>query len=291
MIEVLSTGPLALFQDRGRFGYASLGVGSSGCFDRMSAARANHAVGNSPHAPVIEVVFGGFSFRTFERADIIVTGIDAPVTVHTSTGVKKFYTNSIIHLTPGDQVHIGAAEYGLRAYLAIRGGFAPHHTLGSASTDVLAHIGPDPIQANDVIPTTKEFIQEEPWWPLLSSIPPLWRRMPTETLRVMPGPRRDWFDDRAWELLLSQEYTVSATSNRIGLRLEASTPLERRISQELPSEGMVRGAIQVPPNGMPVVFGPDHPVTGGYPVIAVLTERSCDRSAQLPPGAKVRFKL
>ena len=91
--------------------------------------------------------------------------------------------------------------------------------------------------------------------------------------------------------LFTQVFTVSNDSNRIGLRMHSSEPIQHRVEGELKSEGMVRGSIQIPPGGNPVVFGPDHPVTGGYPVIAVLTSRSCDRSAQLLPGDKVRFKL
>lgn len=108
---------------------------------------------------------------------------------------------------------------------------------------------------------------------------------------MIRGPRDKWFTRESLEDFFCREFTVSTDSNRIGLRLEAEKPLSRRIHGELKSEGMVRGSIQVPPGGHPVIFGPDHPVTGGYPVIAVLTGRSCDRSAQLLPGDKIRFTM
>ena len=103
-------------------------------------------------------------------------------------------------------------------------------------------------------------------------------------VRVSEGPRRDWFDDEAWRLLTTQEYVVSGDSNRVGVRLEGE-PLERGREGELPSEGMLRGALQVPPSGLPVLFLADHPVTGGYPVIGYVDDADVDRCAQLRPGS------
>ncbi len=108
-------------------------------------------------------------------------------------------------------------------------------------------------------------------------------------LTVGPGPRRDWFSDRAWSLLGSSAYVVTPDSNRIGLRLDGPV-IERRSAGELPSEGLVRGAVQVPPSGRPVLFLADHPVTGGYPVIACVVDPDVDRAAQLRPGQAVRLR-
>jgi allophanate hydrolase subunit 2 len=107
-------------------------------------------------------------------------------------------------------------------------------------------------------------------------------------LAVLPGPRRDWFSDDAWRTLLTTEWQVSSDTNRVAVRLDGER-LERSTTEELPSEAMVRGAIQVPSSGLPLIFGPDHPVTGGYPVIAVLTDRDADHAGQLRPGGTVRF--
>ena len=106
-------------------------------------------------------------------------------------------------------------------------------------------------------------------------------------LSVTLGPREDWFTEAGIETLLSQEWTVTHESDRVGLRLNGEVPLERARTGELPSEGAVTGALQVPPNGQPVLFGPDHPLTGGYPIIASVDD--VDLAAQLPPGAKLRF--
>lgn len=289
---VISTGPQALFQDRGRFGYASSGVSGSGSFDRLSAARANHALGNDPNATVIEILVGSFDFEVHSPATIVVTGTAATITAHSAVGrSKNATTNTIMDLEPGDRVRLGNADYGMRAYLAVRGGFRVPEVLGSAATDLLSALGPTPIAAGDVLSIGRD-IADSQWWPLMRQLPTLWhRREGTETLTVIRGPRDKWFTPESLDSFFHQSFTVSTDSNRIGIRLDAEKPLSRRIEGELKSEGMVRGSIQVPPGGHPVIFGPDHPVTGGYPVIAVLTARSCDRSAQLMPGDEVRFTL
>ena len=107
------------------------------------------------------------------------------------------------------------------------------------------------------------------------------------TLEVTPGPRADWF--AGLDTLPERVWTVSERSNRIGLRLEGEglQRVEARTEEELPSEGMVRGCVQVPPGGQPVIFGNDHPVTGGYPVVAIVTSRDMDQAAQLTPGQEV----
>jgi allophanate hydrolase subunit 2 len=107
-------------------------------------------------------------------------------------------------------------------------------------------------------------------------------------VQVLPGPRLDWFTSRAWTTLTGQPYSVTEDSNRIGLRLDGAQ-LERAEQGELPSEGMVRGALQIPPSGRPVLFLADHPVTGGYPVLGYVRDADVDRCAQLVPGQRVRF--
>lgn len=289
VFEVLRTGPQTLFQDRGRFGVLKMGVSPSGSFDRLSAARANHALGNSDNAPVLEILLGGLQLRALKDCVIIVTGVDCHVQVTNSAGAtRNDYSNSIIDIHCGDTITLGHAEYGLRAYLAVRGGFEVPVILGSSSTDVLSSIGPHAPKAGDIL-YQGQHIGDLHWHPLLRRIPTLWNRTSQERLKVIMGPHCDWFSTETILDFLSQSFRVSPDSNRIGVRLEATTPILKKWDKELPSEGMVRGSIQIPPNGHPVVFGPDHPVTGGYPVIAVLTSRSCDRIAQLAPGQTLKF--
>ncbi len=294
VLRMHNPGPLTELQDRGRKGYAALGVSPSGCFDRMSAARANHAVGNDENAPLLEILLGGVTVEACAPVSLIVTGTDSRITITNGHGARGSYTNTVIELLPGDFLTLDMADYGLRSYLAIRGGFDVQEVLGSASTDRLSGIGPAPIAPGDLLYGSGYWIADHSWYPHLRQIPPLWKRVAQEELQVILGPRNDWFSEESVRAFFSQIFTVSSQSDRIGLRMiPAETPISRHpdfAAAELASEGMVRGSIQIPPNGEPVVFGPDHPTTGGYPVIAVLTRKSSDRCAQLAPGKTVRFK-
>lgn len=289
MLKVINTGPQLLFQDKGRFGMAGSGIAPSGSFDRMSAARANHAMGNTPDAPVVEILLGGAEFAVLHAVHAVVTGMRCRIEIgHANGTTLSAYSNVILDLSPGDTLRIGMTEDGMRGYLAIRGGFEATQVLGSAATDVMSGLGPAPLAAGDVL-QAGNFAAEQAWWPRLRELPALWPREKVRTLAVILGPRSDWFEPAAIETFFEQTYTISDKSNRIGLRVEGGKALTRSNDLELPSEGMVRGSIQVPPSGMPVIFGPDHPVTGGYPVIGVLTGRSSDHSAQCAPGDLIRF--
>ncbi|MFI5504343.1 allophanate hydrolase subunit 2 [Corynebacterium kutscheri] len=291
LFHVLTPGMQAIFQDQGRYGFASTGVGSAGSFDRLSASRANQAVGNRTSSPVIEILFGGFSIQAHTQCAVVFSGTHAEISVIKLAGiVEKYYTNHVLCVEAGDIITLHKPQYGMRAYCAVRGGFDVEPILGSASYDALSGIGPAPLSSGDMLCGSNQFLVEDHWSPereLPQPQPPL----PVETLEVVLGPRDDWFTTETVASFLSQKFSVSPDSNRIGVRMIPTTPLERLRSGELASEGMVRGCIQVPPNGHPVVFGPDHPVTGGYPVIAVLTSAACDRLGQLPPGHIVQFQL
>lgn len=290
MFKVINPGAHTVFQDVGRHGLAGTGVCPSGSFDRMSAARANHAMGNDPRATVLECLVGGLVLEALQATQFIVCGVRCPIVISGVDGrVRQSYSNTIIDLEAGERLDIGTAESGMRGYLAIRGGFAAESVLGSRATDIMSGLGPAPVKAGDVL-LADSLIAEPAWWPTLRQLPTLWPLEEVHTLSVVLGPRADWFTEDSITDFFSQTYQVSPQSNRIGIRLEGSTPLTRAVSRELSSEGMVRGSIQVPPNGMPVIFGPDHPVTGGYPVTGVLTRRSSDYSGQIAPGESVRFQ-
>jgi allophanate hydrolase subunit 2 len=153
--------------------------------------------------------------------------------------------------------------------------------LGSRSTDLLSGLGPAPLKAGDELPVGCEHGP----MPGVDLAPVPDPAAAEVVVRVTPGPRQDWFAENS---LVGQTYTVSSNSNRIGVRLEG-TPLERLRSGELPSEGMELGALQIPPAGLPVLFLADHPVTGGYPVIAYVAAADLDACAQLRPGQSLRF--
>jgi biotin-dependent carboxylase-like uncharacterized protein len=180
------------------------------------------------------------------------------------------------------ELDVGPLEPGVRAYIAVRGGIDVEPVLGSRSTDLLTGLGPRPLEAGDVLAIGPEpaTAPEDAW---------LAEREP-RPLRVVAGPRDDWFVPEALTLLAAAEWQVTAASNRVGIRLSGPT-LERARQDELLSEGLVTGAIQVPPNGHPILLLNDHPTTGGYPVIAVVVHEDLPRAGQLRPGEIVRFSL
>jgi len=188
------------------------------------------------------------------------------------------------------ELHLGSVTRGLRSTVAVRGGLAVPAVLGSRSRDTLAGLGPEPLRAGDVLP-----LGPEPATPVpVGDVVPI--GPPTDgvvELGVRPGPRHEWFDASTWQLLLSSEWTTSARSDRTGVRLEGPvlSRADEFVGRELASEGMLRGSIQVSPDGAPTVLGPDHPVTGGYPVIAVVVDASLDLLAQLRPGQPARLRL
>ena len=269
-MTVLATGPLTTVQDSGRPGMAALGVGRSGACDRASYRLANRLVGNAPGSAVLEVTLGGLHLRANDELTVVTTGARCE-------GSSPH--NAPSRLRAGDELLLGAPAAGLRTYVAVRGGFTVEPVLRSCSTDLLAGLGPAVVATGDML----EVGEPGAPMPRIDVAPVSDPEKGDVTVRVLPGPRRDWFSDGAWVSLLSQSYTVSSDSNRVGIRL-AGDPLERVRDGELQSEGMARGALQIPPAGTPVLFLADHPVTGGYPVIAYVVDDDVDRCAQLQPG-------
>jgi biotin-dependent carboxylase-like uncharacterized protein len=275
---VVDPGPLTLAQDAGRPGLGAQGVGASGAFDRAAMRQLHALLGDPPETAVLEVLGGGLKLRAEADHRLAVTGAIGPVHVdgeHVEHG-RAFVARA------GQEVVIGPVELGLRAYVGVAGGVLVDSVLGSRSTDTMSGLGPPRLAADDVIdvgaPSHPAEIEDVP--ALLTS--------GVTTVTAVPGPRDDWFTDDAVRTFFSAQWTVSARSDRIGVRLEGPS-LEREASDELPSEPCVRGSVQVVSAGSPVVLGPDHPVTGGYPVIAVVLDHHVDRLAQVRPGDIVRF--
>jgi KipI family sensor histidine kinase inhibitor len=280
-LEVVRVGALALVQDLGRPGHAAVGVPRSGAADRAALRLANRLVANDDEgAAAIEVLLGGLAVRAHGLRTVALAGAPAPADVD-GTPVGH---HSVVTLRPGQTLTLGPPPTGLRTYLAVRGGVAVDAVLDSAASDTLSGLGPAPLQPGDVLDVGPE--PDLPW--LLDLAPVAPPSGETITLRAVLGPRADWIADA--DALAKTTWTVSSRSDRVGMRLEGE-PLRRADRRELPSEGMVRGAIQVPPGGEPVVFLADHPVTGGYPVVAVVVDADVDRAAQARPGQSVRFRL
>jgi biotin-dependent carboxylase-like uncharacterized protein len=281
-VRVVRPGPLTTVQDAGRSGVAALGVPRAGALDQPARALANRLVGNAPQAAVLETTLGGVALRALTPLVAAVTGAPAPVRVDG----RPAPWGAPLRLAAGAVLELGAATDGVRGYLALDGGIEVPPVLGSRSADLLSGLGPPPLTAGQLLPLGHP--AGPPCWidPLPQPGPP--REL---VLRLDPGPRDDWFAAGTLELLASARYQVSPASNRIGLRL-SGPPLTRRPGRgELPSEGMVLGAVQVPPDGLPVVFLADHPTTGGYPVVGVVPAADLAAAAQARPGTPVRFAV
>ncbi len=283
-VEVERVGGLALVQDLGRPGLGALGVGRSGAADRASLRLGNRLVANPEGAAGVEVVVGGLVVRAGPDLPapllVALTGAPAPADVD-GTPVGH---HALVTLRAGQTLRLGPPPTGLRTYLAVRGGITVAAVLGSRSTDVLSGVGPAPLAAGDVLPIGPEPVD----LPCVDVAPVAVPTGDVVTLRAVLGPRADCVADPT--ALARTTWTMSGRSDRVGTRLDGA-PLRRLDRGELPSEGMVRGAIQVPPGGEPVLFGADHPVTGGYPVVAVVLDADMDRAAQIRPGQQVRFRL
>jgi biotin-dependent carboxylase-like uncharacterized protein len=288
MIEVLKPGLLTTIQDLGRPGHAHLGVPRSGALDVASLVLANRLVGNPDGAAGLETTLTGVSFRAELPTAAAVTGAPARVTVD---GRPVEFGNPF-QVAAGAVVQVAAATAGVRSYLAFAGGVTVAPVLGSRSTDTLSGLGPPPLRAGFVFPLGRTMPD-----PLPTSLVEHARRRTGAPeggpdgirLRVRMGPRHDWFSLTARDAFLTGPYTLSVKSNRVGARLTGPV-LHRSVTGELPSEGIVLGAVQVPADGQPLIFLADHPTTGGYPVIAVVDTADLALLAQARPGTTVTFE-
>lgn len=279
-LEVVAAGALATVQDLGRPGLGALGVGHAGAADRPALTLANRLLGNPETAAGLEVTFGGLEVRAHGSMTVALTGAPCSMTV----GRRQEGAYGVVRLPDGAALRLGAPTSGLRSYLAVRGGIEVPPWLGSRSADTLAALGPAPLAPGDRLAVGTAAAAH----PGVDLAPVPLPEAGEVTLRIVDGPRADWFTTTARQALTSGAYEVTADSNRVGMRL-AGPALERLRDEELPTEGMVCGALQVPPSGQPTLFLADHPVTGGYPVIAVVIPADVPRAAQLRPGQRVTF--
>jgi biotin-dependent carboxylase-like uncharacterized protein len=282
-LVVVEGGPLTTVQDGGRPGLAHHGVPRSGALDRASGRLANRLVGNPADAAVLEATVSGPTLRLDDPGGpgrvVAVTGATAEVTVDG----RLVGVDTAVLVAPGQELRVGSAREGIRLYVAVSGGIETDVVLGSRSADLLSGIGPPPLTAGDRLPVGPSF-QPAP----LLDVVPVRARPPVLELRILPGPRHDWLLTEGWELLTTAHWVVRSESNRVGLRLDG--PTLPRTSGELPPEGLMTGALQIPNAGAPVLFLADHPTTGGYPVPAVVVDEDLDAAGQAGPGTVVVFR-
>ena len=291
-VEVVSAGPLTTVQDGGRVGWAHLGVPRAGPVDPGAAALANRMAGNrtEDRPAVLEVTVSGPVLRF--RSPTLVALAGAPNDVTLDGRAVWSWPHAI---APGQVLRVGSCLRGLRTYIAVAGGWDAPVVLGSRACDTLSGLGPPPLQAGDTlgILDPAAHARTEPAQPS-----PERRRGGDEAplaVRILPGPRIDCVDadgtDAAMAVLCHPERSaleVSPRSDRTGVRLIGTVP--RRPGPDPASEGMVPGAVQLPPDGHPLVLMANHAPTGGYPAVAVVVEEDLGLLAQARPGRRVRFE-
>jgi biotin-dependent carboxylase-like uncharacterized protein len=278
LITIVKAGPLTTVQDRGRPGFAHLGVPRSGALDQPALHRANTLAGNDPGAAALETTLLGCKLRFDAAATVAVTGATCTVKID-GRPIDPASAVGPIAVPAGAVVEVGRATAGVRSYVAVAGGIDVEPVLGSRSTDTLSGLGPPRLTDGQVLPIGPARRSEQGEEGLGDPAAP-----GEITLGVWLGPRNDWVEVAG---LFGDAYAVSPVSNRVACRL-AGTGLPRARAGELPPEGLVLGAIQVPPDGQPLIFLADHPTTGGYPVIGVVDDVA--PLAQARPGTSVRFR-
>jgi len=295
-LKIIDAGLQSLLQDAGRIGYGNLGVGVAGAADHTAFRQANRLVGNQIDRAVIENLGSRITVEACGDQVLAHAGAQAKLWITPAEDdqvrtKRQVASNAPFALLHGERLSIEPDGQGLRSYLAVRGEITLKPVLGSLSTDTLSGVGPDPLVSGSVIPVKQPTIGHIVGNPQPSTLP-----VPDDQsvyrLRVLPGPRTEWFGPSGLKQLAEQLWDVTSESNRVGIRLSTGEqPLQRVLSGELASEGVARGSLQVPPSGLPVIFLADHPVTGGYPVIATVIAEDLSAAAQLPPGSKIRFVL
>ena len=284
VLEIIDPGLLLSVQDGGRAGLAGEGVTSGGAADRHSLAVANALVGNPPDAAALEATLLGPTVRALARVTIGLAGTMAGSVAGSGERVEPGAT---VTLRAGDTLTLDAAT-GARGYLAVPGGVDVPLVLRSRSTALGAGFGGldgRALRAGDRMATTCEAVAPPTRWPGAPAPPAVSARSP---LRVLPGPHAALLGADAVDAFLAATWTVSRTSDRMGLRLDGDA-IPGAPPAELASHGVVAGTVQLPPDRRPIVLLVDHQPTGGYPVIAVVITGDLDRLGQLAPGASVRF--
>ncbi len=286
VVDVLSPGLRALVQDGGRRAVAAAGVPTAGPADPVSFELANRLVGNAPRAGALELSGGGTRLICLGACHMAVVGAAPDVRVDGGT----VPVGQLLPLGPGQTIEVGRQHAGWRTYLSVAGGFLGPEWFGSSATDELTGLGAGPLAPGDVL-------HAGAWEPPLGDHVVEGGATDTDAsstveLRVLPGPHPDRFDPAVLAQLADAVFVVQPESNRVGIRLRAPDAVALRAASDagaLDSHGVVTGAVQVPPDGDPVVLGPDHATLGGYPVLAVVVSADHGRLGQCAPGSRVRL--
>ena len=283
MIRVLVPGLLSTVQDLGRPGLGDLGVPAGGAADAHALRLGNLLLGNEEGAAALEATLVGPELLFEEAAHVVLAG--APFGAQLDGAPLPAW--EAVSVPAGGRLTVGRALSGARGYVCVRGGLDVPSVLGSRATDVATGFGGldgRPLRASDRLSVGAA--RGEPRGQRVDAAAARWSG-PRHRLRVTPGPQGDWFGEDVVETFFSRGFRVSASSSRTGVRLEGE-PLVAP-TRSLVTEGVVAGAIQVPPAGLPIVLLVEHPSTGGYPKIGSVISADLSALAQLRPGEEVRF--
>lgn len=283
-LRLLKAGPLSLLQDGGRIGWQHLGVSPAGPMDRHAAAWANRLLGNAPGTALVEIALGGIELEGLGDTWVALCGADLPITLDGT--VRPNWSR--FALRAGQRLKLGFARSGQRAYLAIAGGFHVEPVLGSVACQLREGLGGldgrgAKLADGDLLPGGSGHFERGasvpwPWQPDYRAERPL---------RVMLGGDAAQFDDDQIRAFFERPWQLSPQSDRMGARLQGEA---LRAPKRQWSLGVVRGTVQVPPDGQPIILQADQQTMGGYPILGWLHPRDCDRLAQCAAHQMVRFE-
>jgi antagonist of KipI len=269
-LRILSPGMLTTVQDLGRFGWAHHGVSASGAADPLALRAGNLLVGNAENAAALEMTLVGAEIAFDDNTVIALTGSEM------GAGVPLWQP---VEIRGGETLRCGGTQSGARCYLAVRGGIAAQKTMGSASVHVMTGVGGRPLRKGDVLEVGDGAVRRPR---AAARFPERWQ--PRSSLRATPGPQVDWFAGE----LFGTAYTVTEESNRMGLRLRG--PAIPSPAGQMITEGVPLGAVQVPPDGQPIILFVEHQTTGGYPKPANVISADFWKLGQLRPRDPVQFE-
>ncbi|WP_112480470.1 biotin-dependent carboxyltransferase family protein [Vibrio variabilis] len=300
-LVVINAGHHVTTQDLGRPNASHYGLTQGGAADWHAHCWGQKLLGNPMTATSLEIVLGRVKFRANQDLTLVLTGADCLAEVHSPQHIvaKQVQSWRPFSLKKGQELHLKVPRSGCRSYLSVSGGFAIEPFLGSTSTverDGVGGLNPgQPLACGDSLVVNPNLSGD------LSNLKP--QTIPRSaipnydgfrTVHLLPCFQFQQFDSALRERLLNQIYTVSAQSNRMGIRLKSSDSETARLTQTLPSlisEGILSGSVQIPPDGNPIIMLSDHQTLGGYQKLGVVAFRDLAKAAQLRPGEQLRFKL
>jgi len=284
--EVLRSGINTTYQDEGRFGLQHFGVVSGGCMDEKLFLIINKLLGNKSNEGVIEFAYQGPLLKFHgSKTKFAVSGDVHFNIINSKNEIINGDSNKSYNLDNGDQIDIISTKKSVYGYFGVYGGFKVKSFYKSISTLTKANIGPN--NGNKISLSNKIFINTER--KLNNTFHINFKNDYDDTIRVLKGPQYDYFSEESKKDFFSKEYLVTNLSDRMGMRLEGEV-IKNTVSTNIRSEGITKGAIQVPADGKPIILLTDHPTIGGYPKIANVISADYNKLIQKTPGTKLKFK-